>query len=47
MLKTVFISAGTQLVSSGSDGLIKVWSIKTNECEATYDEHEDKVTFYS
>lgn len=29
--------------SSGSDGLLKLWTIKTNECVATLDEHSDKL----
>ena len=33
---------GTQLVSSASDGLLKLWNIKTSECVGTFDEHEDK-----
>ena len=33
---------GMQLVSVGSDGLIKLWTIKANECLATIDAHEDK-----
>ena len=28
---------------SGADGLVKLWTVKTNECVATYDNHEDKV----
>ena len=28
---------------SGSDGLLKLWTVKSNECVKTYDEHEDKV----
>jgi U3 small nucleolar RNA-associated protein 13 len=32
-----------QLVSSGADGLIKLWTIRTNECEATLDGHSHKV----
>ena len=28
---------------SGSDGLIKLWTIKSNECVKTLDEHEDKL----
>lgn len=27
----------------GADGLVKLWTVKTNECIATYDQHEDKV----
>lgn len=32
-----------QLNFSGADGLVKLWTVKTNECVATYDHHEDKV----
>ncbi len=28
---------------SGSDGLVKVWTIRTNECVSTLDEHTEKV----
>jgi U3 small nucleolar RNA-associated protein 13 len=38
-----FLSTGLQLVSSGADGLIKLWTIRTNECETTMDGHSDKV----
>jgi len=31
------------MISSGSDGLLKLWNIKSNECVATFDNHEDKV----
>ena len=31
------------LHSSGSDGLLKLWTIKTNECVKTFDAHDDKV----
>ena len=31
------------MFSSGSDGLIKLWTIRTNECESTMDGHADKV----
>ena len=27
----------------GGDGLVKVWTIKTNECIATLDQHTEKV----
>ena len=42
MLKVSFLNHGTQLVSSASDGLIKIWNIKTNECVGSFDEHNDK-----
>jgi len=32
-----------QLMSSGADGLLKLWTIRTNECETTMDGHSDKV----
>lgn len=32
-----------QLVSTGSDGLMKLWTIKTSECVNTFDAHEDKI----
>ena len=30
-------------MSTGADGLLKLWTIRTNECEATMDAHSDKV----
>lgn len=38
-----FLNHGTQLISSASDGLLKLWNIKTNECVGTFDEHNDKI----
>ena len=32
-----------QLVSCASDGLVKVWNVKDEECAATLDGHEEKV----
>ena len=32
-----------QLLSCGSDGCLKLWTVRTNSCVATYDAHEDKV----
>ncbi len=34
---------GVQLLSSGADGLMKLWSVRTTECLNTFDGHEDKV----
>ena len=31
------------MIFSGSDGLIKLWTIKSNECVKTLDDHEDKI----
>jgi WD40 repeat protein len=44
VLHLEFLSSGTQLASSGSDGLVKVWSVKDGECAITLDNHEDKVS---
>ncbi|XP_031696685.1 transducin beta-like protein 3 isoform X2 [Anarrhichthys ocellatus] len=43
VLKVIFVSRGIQLLTSGSDGLVKLWTIKTNECVKTLDAHQDKV----
>ncbi|KMT19395.1 hypothetical protein BVRB_1g012450 [Beta vulgaris subsp. vulgaris] len=43
VLRASFITRGTQFVSTGADGLLKLWTVTSNECIATYDEHEDKV----
>ncbi len=32
-----------QVVSAGADSLVKLWSARTSECTATFDEHEGKV----
>ena len=32
-----------QLVSSASDGLVKIWNVRNEECITTLDNHEDKV----
>lgn len=38
-----FVSSGAQLVSGGADGLLKIWTVRSDECEATLDAHTDKV----
>ena len=43
MLKVSFITSGLQLISSGSDGLVKLWNCKSNECVATLDNHTEKI----
>ena len=40
VLRVHWVSAGLQLLSSGSDGLVKLWSAKTAECVTTLDAHE-------
>ena len=41
--QVVFVTRGMQLVSSGGDGLVKLWTVRTNECVATMDGHTEKV----
>jgi U3 small nucleolar RNA-associated protein 13 len=43
VLNVDFLSGGNQVVSAGADGLLKVWTLRTSECEATLDAHADKV----
>jgi U3 small nucleolar RNA-associated protein 13 len=42
VLKLAFINNSSQLISTASDGLVKIWNISNNECVNTFDEHEDK-----
>ena len=44
VLSLAFCTHGMQLLSSAADGAMKLWTLKTSECVATYeDEHQDKV----
>ena len=43
VLKVWFISSGLQVVSASSDGLLKVWNLRSSECQVTLDKHLDKV----
>src|SRR4051794_1845437 len=43
VLKGAFLTAGTQIVSAGSDGLVKLWTIRRSECVATLDNHTEKI----
>jgi U3 small nucleolar RNA-associated protein 13 len=43
VLRVDFMTQGQQLVSSSSDGLVKIWNIKDEECAASLDNHEDKI----
>ena len=42
-LPGLIILGRMQLVSTGADTLMKLWSVKTSECTATFDAHEGKV----
>lgn len=39
----MFMAGFRQLVSAGGDGLVKVWTIKTGECDTTLDNHTDRI----
>lgn len=43
MYKVIFMTGFRQLVSAGGDGLVKVWTIKTGECDTTLDNHTDRI----
>jgi len=43
VLRVSFLSNGMQLMTSGVDGLLKLWHIRTAECAATLEEHTGKV----
>lgn len=42
-LNVRFLRRGTQLVSSGADGLVKLWTVRTGECVNTFDAHTQKI----
>jgi len=44
VLRVAFLgSDGQQLLSTGSDGLVKIWDCKGSECVRTLDEHQDRI----
>lgn len=46
VLRVQFMHRGTQLITAGSDGLLKVWSLKRkpgDECVCTIDAHTDRI----
>jgi len=43
VLKLEFLTSGTQIFSCGGDGLLKLWTIKNNECSLTLDGHEGRI----
>lgn len=43
ILNCSFINNGSQIVSSGTDGLIKIWLIKSGECVSTLDKHAARI----
>ena len=36
VLRIRFMSNGMQMMSSGADGLVKLWTIKSGECDNTF-----------
>jgi U3 small nucleolar RNA-associated protein 13 len=45
VLRVDFLPSGAQLASCASDGLVKVWNVKDEDCVATLDNHEEKVCY--
>lgn len=43
VLQVSFLNQDLQLISTASDGLLKSWNIRTEECIGTMDNHDDKV----
>lgn len=43
VLRATFVTAGTQIVSAGADGLVKLWALRSGECVNTFDEHQDRI----
>ena len=43
ILRVGFINSGLQVISAGSDGLMKIWDLRRNECLVTLDEHSDRI----
>lgn len=43
VLRARFSAAGTHIVSSGGDGLLKVWNAQTGHCLFTEEAHDGKV----
>ena len=37
------MSQGRQIVTTGSDGLVKIWNLREEECVKTLDGHVEKV----
>ena len=46
VLRFAFLTSGMQLLSTAGDGVMKLWTIKTNECVNTFDGHDAKVKLY-
>lgn len=42
VLQVHWLSQGQQLLSTATDGLVKLWNVRTRQCCQTYDEHEDR-----
>ena len=43
VLRAEFINHSQQLLSTASDGLLKLWNVRQEDCTASMDNHEDKV----
>ncbi|MES1910249.1 MAG: hypothetical protein MHM6MM_002878 [Cercozoa sp. M6MM] len=44
VLRCVFLSQGTQLLTAGADSLLKLWTLRTEECDATFGgAHDERI----
>lgn len=43
VLRLKYMNNGAHLISAGSDGLVKLWSLKDENCIVSLDNHDDKV----
>lgn len=43
VLRVLFLDNTDQLLSCSSDGLLKLWSKSSQECQATFDQHQDRI----
>jgi U3 small nucleolar RNA-associated protein 13 len=43
VLRLEFVSAGLQILTTGGDGLVKLWNLKSSDCVTTLDAHNGRI----
>lgn len=43
VMRAEFLCQGSEILSAGSDGLIKLWNIKSSECITTLEKHDGRI----